>query len=303
MDCPTSAVRGRSGSELLGGRSGAALLAVLLLAAGAPRGTAVAREATGSSGSRHHVWLDARGEPLPFQSDAEILEFLRTAQVLGKERIAVGVNRTDKLLLEKEGTRAHAVFRNVDIERRDAQVGSRYYFRFRDSYANESAAYALARWLGLDNVPPVVPRRFDGRRGSVQIWVENARDHTAADFEPPSILAWISQVWDADLFDNLILNVDRNSGNILAGQHYRLWLIDHTRAFQPVPELLAPEKLAKVNRRVWDRLLATAEEDLKEVLGDHLDGGQLHALVKRRELLIERVEGLVAERGEDAVFY
>jgi hypothetical protein len=105
------------------------------------------------------------------------------------------------------------------------------------------------------------------------------------------------------LFDNLILNVDRNSGNILAGQHYHLWLIDHTRAFQPVPELLAPEKLAKVNRRVGARLLATGEEDLEEVLGDYLDGGQLDALATRRELLIECVERLVAERGEEVVFY
>jgi hypothetical protein len=263
----------------------------------------VVQEATGSSEARRHVWLDARGNPLPFQSHAEILEFLRTARVVGSEEIAVGINRSRKLFLEKDGTRAHAIFRAVDVEERMAQIGPRFYARFRDSHANENAAYALAQWLGLDNVPPVVARGYDRRDGSVQIWIENALEQTSEDFDPPSVLAWVAQLWDMQLFDNLILNVDRNSGNILAGQHYHLWLIDHTRAFQPVPELLAPEKLAKVNRRVWARLLATGEEDLEEVLGDYLDGGQLDALATRRELLIECVERLVAERGEEVVFY
>jgi hypothetical protein len=303
MDGPAIRYEGSTDRRLGSGHRRAVLLALVLLVSGVAQGTAVAEETAGAPGSRHHVWLDVNGHPLPFQRDAEILEFLRTARVVGSEELTAGINRADRLLLEKDGIRARAIFRDVDIEKREVQVGTRYYFRFLDSCAHECAAYALARWLGLDCVPPVVPRRFQGRRGSVQIWIENVRDQTAADFDPPSLLAWVSQIWDADLFDNLILNVDRNTGNILAGRHYRLWLIDHTRAFQPVPELLAPERLAKVNRRVWNRLQETDEEDLEEVLGDYLDGGQLDALMKRRELLIERVERLVAERGEEVVFY
>jgi hypothetical protein len=36
-------------------------------------------------------------------------------------------------------------------------------------------------------------------------------------------------------------------------------------------------------------------------LGDDLDGGQVVALAKRRELLIEHVKGLLARTGEPAV--
>ena len=38
------------------------------------------------------VWLDADGNPLPFQTDEEILEFLRTADVVSVVRIPLKLN-------------------------------------------------------------------------------------------------------------------------------------------------------------------------------------------------------------------
>jgi hypothetical protein len=276
-----------------------ALLFALLGTGGVP-GSAAAQAGAVPPETPSHVWLDAGGEPVPFQSDDEILEFLRTATVVGRERIPTGVNRPEQLLLEKDGTRVHAAFRVVDVKKRNATY-DRFYFDFRDSYRHECAAYELARWLGLDFVPPAVLRRIEGRDGSVQIWLEDTRDSKG--FKPPNARAWAAQVWEKDLFDNLILNVDRNLGNILRDDQYRLWLIDHTRAFQPERQLLNPEALARVKRQVWDRLLATTKKDLKVLLGDYLDGKQIDALARRREALIEHVEGLVADRGEGAVFY
>jgi hypothetical protein len=191
----------------------------------------------------------------------------------------------------------------VEEEKERIRVGGRYFQRFRDSQAHECAAYALSRALGLDSVPPVVSRRLGSRPGSVQMWVEGTRDETAPDFHPPSSAPWVRQIWDRILFDNLILNVDRNAGNLLVGHDYRIWLIDHTRAFQPQSELLDPGKLEKVNRRAWDRLGAMSDDDLKDTVRDDLDVQQLQALVARRALLVEHVQRLVAERGEAAVFY
>jgi hypothetical protein len=292
-----------------GARRLALLLAVLAMAVAPRTGTAQAQEAPAPAApaaaapteTHRHVWLDAEGGPLPFQSDAEILEFLRTARVVGRKRIPVGVNRPEELLLEENGVRAHAAFRVVDVELKQKRVGQRFYFRFVDSYRNECAAYQLSRRLGLDFVPPAVLREIDGKQGSVQIWLENAKDSEG--FRPPDVRAWVAQVWDKDLFDNLILNVDRNLGNVLRDDEYRLWLIDHTRAFQPERQLLNPEVLARVKRRVWERLVAMSEDDLKDLVGPYLDGGQVGALVKRRELLIEYIEKLAAERGDTAVFY
>jgi hypothetical protein len=116
-------------------------------------------------------------------------------------------------------------------------------------------------------------------------------------------MAWVRQQWDMAFFDNLILSIDRNTGNFLIGPDYQLWLYDHGRAFQPKAELLAPGALGKINRKVWGRLQSMSDEELKDVVREHLAVDQLVALVERRALLVERVQALVDEKGEAAVFY
>jgi hypothetical protein len=294
---------GRTASQLCGPGSPGARLTPLLLALGvtwAP-GIAAGQTATIPPERPPHVWLDAGGDPLPIQSDAEILEFLRTATVVSRQRIPVGVNRPEKLLLQENGIRAHAAFRIVDERERNVRIGARFYFDFRDSYRHECAAYELARSLGLDLVPPATLREIDGTEGSIQIWLESALSLEGR--EPPDVRAWVTQVWDRDLFDNLILNVDRNLGNLFVDPQQRLWLIDHTRAFQPEDQLLDPERVARIRRSVWERLAAMTEDDLKALVGEYLDHGQVNALAKRRELLVEHVQRLVAERGEQTVFF
>ena len=249
------------------------------------------------------VWLDAAGAPLPFETDDALLEFLRTAAVVERKSTDEGINRPDKLLLESGGTRVHAVFREVSVEKKRTRVQGRYFNRFVDNYAFDCAAYDLARRIGFEKVPPVVLRRLGRTPGSVQLWVENAREEAAKDYRPKSPIGWVKQQWDMNLFDNLILNVDRNEKNMVVGQDGELWLIDHGRAFQPQAQLLAPEHLKKINRQLWDRLQELSDDDLKDAVRENLDTEQLQALVKRRELLVELVQGLVDEHGEASVFY
>jgi hypothetical protein len=230
------------------------------------------------------------------------MEFLRTAEVVEAQDIPVGITKPLRLLLEKDGVRARAAFRYLDEERTGVSVEGRHYQRFHDSCRFECAAYQLAHFLGLDCVPPTVERKVEGRSGTVQIWVEGNLDETQKGFHPPSAYAWVKQGWDRDLFDNLILNVDRNSGNIVVDPDYKMWLIDHTRAFQPVPELLDPEGLTRFNRSVWMRLKDMDDEALKEAVGRYLDGQELMCLARRRDLLLERVKALLEERGE-SIFY
>jgi hypothetical protein len=264
--------------------------------------SSIAQTAVASEPSAH-VWLDAKGKPLPFKTDDELLEFLRAARVVDRQTTEEGINRPSRLLLEHEGLRARAIFRDVDDEKKRTRVEGRYYSRFLDHYAFECAAYDLARRLGIDTVPPATIRRIGSSEGSVQAWVENASSTTAPDFRPKSPIGWVRQQWDMHLFDNLIFNADRNAQNTLAGENGELWLIDHGRAFQPNAELLAPEKVVMINRQIWERLQAMSDEELKDVVRAHLDTEQLNCLVKRRELLVELVEDLVAEKGEDKVFY
>ena len=162
------------------------------------------------------VWIGQDGKPLPFQNHDEVLEYLRTAKVVHREPAPEGINKPDVLTLEANGVRARAILRQVASEKKRIRIGERFYFHFFDSYANECAAYDLARELGLGFVPPAVPRNI-GRPGSLQIWIEGGRDASDKNFRPKSPMGWMKQVWDKDFFDNLILNVDRNAGKHARG--------------------------------------------------------------------------------------
>jgi hypothetical protein len=55
------------------------------------------------------------GKPLPFRTDEEVKEFLRTAAIVEMEDIPIGVNHARKATLEKYGVRLHVVFRGSEI--------------------------------------------------------------------------------------------------------------------------------------------------------------------------------------------
>lgn len=258
--------------------------------------------AIGVAAPRQSIGRARAGEALPFESAEATLDFLRTARVVEERDIGSGVNRSKKVLLDTDGVRAHAIFREVDIRVENRRIGDRAYRRFADSYLFECAAYELSRLLGIDAIPPVVRRRIGQREGSLQIWIEDTLDETARDFRPTNATEWVGQLWEMYVFDNLVFNVDRNQGNLLVDRSYRLWMIDHTRAFQTVSELL-DDHVVRVRRRTYARIQVLTEESLGQALGDYLDASEILFLLERRDLLVARIEALVSERGEDVVFY
>lgn len=255
-----------------------------------------------ASAQPEHRWLDVDGNPLPFQTDDALLEFMRTADVIDEKDIGTGVNRSVRVTLEQNSVRAHAIFREVDRRERGVTIGRAHYQFFADSYLFECAAYELAKKIGLDRVPPTVLRKIERRSGSLQIWLEDALDEDHDTFAPPSPLDWAQRVWDMHLFDNLVYNIDRNPGNMLVDEDYRLWMIDHTRGFQAKRGLLN-DRVVRVRRAVWDRLTALTDDELKDTVRDYLTFTELGSLVERRKALQAYVDELVLERGEDAVFY
>ncbi len=110
---------------------------------------------------------DAKGQPLPLESYEEIAHFLNTARVVSSKQIGQGVTGARKVLLEKDGLRVNAVFRDVRInETRTLPSGTQV--AFRDDYIFECAAYELSQMLGLDNVPPTVEREILGEKGPLK---------------------------------------------------------------------------------------------------------------------------------------
>ena len=261
-----------------------------------------AATAVAATAFSQHIWLDVEGQPLPFETDGELMEFMRTAEVVNEQTIGIGINQSVKITLEQDGVRSHAIFREGDVRTNVATIDDVRYLFFADSYLFECAAYELATLIDMPRVPPVVLRTIGERRGSLQIWIEDTIDEESDAFQPPTPREWVGQLWDMYFFDNLLYNIDRNAGNRLATSDYRLWLIDHTRAFQFKFELL-DDTMARVPRRSWERLVALTVNDLKNALENYLTPVEIGGILKRRDALVEHVDKLIAARGEDAVFY
>jgi len=256
-------------------------------------------------------WLDPDGKPLSFQSNVEVEEFLRTAEIISRERIGEGLNNFLKVLLEKDGIRMHAIFRDVHVERSQMPLSDgKISFFFRDDAVFECAAYELAKLLGLDTVPPVVERKIQRTEGTLQAWVENVnteKDLRETTGIPPSgginRWRWIMQRQNIHIFDNLIYNEDRNIGNILIEPDWKLWMIDHTRAFRRWKELMNPEQVQFAERSLWEKLQALDETEVRAKLKDFLKPAEINGLIERKGLLVAHIQKLIDERGEKAVLF
>lgn len=290
---------------------GALLAAGLMLAASSVRLPAITPAAVVSlrPGGTATPWRGADGEPLPFADDREVEAFLLAAEIVADEPIGQGITEPRKLLLERGGVRAHAVFRHHHDVDRDVRLddGRRLAF-FIDSFKGEVAAYRLSRLLGMRNVPPAVLRPVRRTDGSVQLWIEGARTQRAIQEErlasPAELRSRHSrETADMRVFDNLIDNIDRNAGNILWDERWDLWLIDHTRAFARRRDLPRAEDVARCSRRLLAGLEALDEGTLAEPMAGLLGRYELRALLERRDLLVAHIRALVAERGEAAVLF
>jgi hypothetical protein len=167
-------------------------------------------------------------------------------------------------------------------------------------------AYQLAVLLGLDNVPPTVLRRYRRNESSVQLWVYGAmteNERRERGMQPPRSMSWRRQVQTMYVFDDLIGNVDRNRGDILIDDDWKIWMVDHSRAFQTGVELRFIDNVIYCRRDLWEAMKALDEATIRAHTGNQLTRYQISALLERRDLVVAHVQKLIDERGESAVLY
>jgi len=258
-----------------------------------------------------YLFVDVDGQPLPFQSDEDIEESLRTAAVVSKSKIPVGVTQPKKILLAADPHGFNAVFKFFDETKKNvrdptATGRAKLYLEWRDSYIYDIAAYQVDRLMGLDRVPPIVRRKIRGLDGSLQIWVEGTiteKSRRERNFKPPEIARFNQQRSTMNLFDNLVANRDNNLGNSLIDGNWRLWFIDCTRCFGRSQDLLFPEAVTHCDRSVWRALKELDRRAAEKALGPYLSGAEIDALFIRRDKLVDLIQARIDEWGEELVLF
>ncbi len=283
----------------------AALCIALMLFGGIPL-LGQASAAAAAPAEPRHVWVSPDGKPLPFQTDEEIIQFLKTAKVVKDTAIPTGITAPRKLLVEKDGVRANAKWSEVNEERRSVQLPTGPELGFRDSYLFDVAAYHLSVMLGMDSVPPAVVRSYEGTEGEIQIWVENAQmelDRVKKKINPPDLQFWNKQLNEMNIFDALIYNIDRTRENILITPDWKVWLIDHTRAFRRNTKLPEDARIVQCERTMFEKLKALDLQTLLTQLKPYLRKDEITAVIKRRDLIVASLNQAIKEKGEDQVLF
>ena len=156
------------------------------------------------------------------------------------------------------------------------------------------------------DVPPTVRREVDGAPGTVSLWIEHAimeRERETRDLQPPNPFRWSQQKKMMLVFDNLIGNVDRNQGNVLIDRRWRLWFIDHTRAFVTTSVLLNPKTLNRCERGLYHALRELDGDEVRRELSPVLTGAEIDAVLARRDLIVERLQEEIDRLGERVVLF
>jgi len=246
--------------------------------------------------------------PEPSLTDRQKAQFLLHAKVVNSKEIGKGITHPWRLTLS-DGTLTHdAAFQSIDermalarFARGPSEVG------FRDSYHYNIAAYELARLLGLDDMVPVtVECKWEGRQGALSWWIPFKWDEEMRrklNLMPPNMKVWADQVSKTDVFVKLIYDTDRNMGNVLITEDWKVWLIDFTRAFRRHKDLPKPEQLQRCERNLLEKLRQLNEKELLARTDPHLTKSEVEALLARRDKIVEHFQQRIAEWGENAVLY
>jgi hypothetical protein len=232
-------------------------------------------------------------------------KLLIAAEVIEEQKVEWGVTDPKRLILELDGRRLSAIWKPIQKGRRQGAW---------ESHQAEVAAYELDKLLSLDMVPPTLIRELHGQKGSIQLWLENARMFAEVASKLPPEKKWHREVSRMKVFDNLICNRDRNARNFLVTPDWGIVLIDHSQAFTTRSPFFRDGSLCLATGEgtelpvQFDRALVEAIrqldiETLDSELGSLLSPAQIESVLERRDALLKYIERLVEERGASAVWF
>jgi hypothetical protein len=240
--------------------------------------------------------------------------FLAAAPIVRSELVGEGVTAPSKLWLENDGVKRAAVWKGVHKKLSGGVL---------DSWKYEIAAYRLDKLIGLNMVPPAVERVFKKKQGALVLWIDfqsSLLEIMEQGGRVPVRVADQLPAWN-DLYyiwGSLIANDDPTQQNIRFTKDWRMILIDHSRAFRSdkaYTERLVfgangikklgstgqPFLFTGLPRTLYEKIKALDLENIRQAVGPYLTDIEIEAVLARKRLLLDEIDGLIKRDGEDKV--
>jgi len=213
------------------------------------------------------------------------VEEVGTTESTGKK----GVNKSYKLT-DSEGK--SWVFKPKEEE----HVSKWRYVPPHTQYKREKAAYLVDSQLGFGMVPETkIVEYGDMGIGSVQKWIEKGKNVQG---DPDKFVYGLDEdaSWKSGLFDAIIGNIDRHSGNWLI-EDSKVWLIDNGFSF---PSRASEDDnksviLSRFVQKIWERDIPDNYMNKLQRLKDKEFQSQLKKLLDKEafDLFLERLRHLL----------
>ena len=232
----------------------------------------------------------------------DVENFLRRAHITETKDIGEGVSKPLKVYLERDGREMTAIFKDVNtFMKGEARHGSETADQYIDSYKSEIAAYELDKLIGYGQLPVIVERRVNGKRGSLRVWVDDVKPRYGPGQRLESderLERWVHAFW---LFDYLIYNVDRGTHNVMLANDWSPVNIDNSMSFNTYVKPIRP--LYRFPREIIARLRVVERKDLRKALRRYLKKKQIAALQQRIDYVLKSVDHRIDVEGEEIVLF
>ena len=248
----------------------------------------------------------AANAPGPALTQAQEETFLRTARIVAMRSSGGGITGTKRLTLTDGVVTHDAHLQQIDVYQAVYRTKEYTETNVRDSYRYNIGAYRVAKLLGIENTPVCVFREVYGKGSSLCWWIDDVQfdEKTRRDkgAEPPDPNEWARQLNEIRDFDQLIDNTDRTQENLLIDKDWKLWMIDHSRAFRVTYQLRNPDNLRRISQSFMKSLKAMSELRIAAATEPYLTRNEIHTMMVRRDLLVKFFEKELVDKGQDVVF-
>jgi hypothetical protein len=240
-------------------------------------------------------------------SDGDKEKFLKQATILTVKEIGHGVTKPLRVELTLGETKHSAQIQSVNKDLPDFFGEDGKPVPMKDSWRFNVAAYKIDRVLALGMGTVVVARTYKEKPAAFSWWVDDVlfeeverikRELTSPDPEGFERQRALSRV-----FDELVMNIDRNNANLLITKSWKIVLIDHTRSFTPYHGIRNKENLTRCSRDLLAKMKSLTAAAVTRAVGTHLTVAEVQALMSRRDRIVEFFEKKAREKGEENVLF